>query len=268
MDQLSKASQNRLRTEFRPRAKINAYLMYTSALSVPLDSDKAVERGPQPFTEGELNGIRKAPTVEKLLKLVGPGRGAKEVRDRTVRKPPVNFLKVPLLDGTPHSDTESDEERQRQATLVMQSLHLRFCSTSSAPDTQETKQNIALTPGESIEVTPKKTEGKAEALSTRAINHTKETCGDSSAATRRVRPMSANDSRHVHPPGRLQLSKHFIGPPQSPFAIRLKGQKVRDRVECGAMFRPFSSRQTSPHAFGHILSLRPSAPSMDGRYYP
>ena len=97
MQMFSTQSQQFLRQRFRPQARINAYLMYLSASVVPESADERLEVSPQPYSKADLNAIRKAPSVEKMLKAAK--RGEKEKRDRTVRKTKIDFLKVPILDG-------------------------------------------------------------------------------------------------------------------------------------------------------------------------
>lgn len=98
MKMFSNKSQRLLRQQFRPKAKINAYLMYVSATELPKSAEADIALSPQPYTKADLNAIRKAPSVEKMLKAAH--RGTQETRDRTVRKSKVDFLKVPILDGT------------------------------------------------------------------------------------------------------------------------------------------------------------------------
>ena len=267
MQMLSNKSQRLLRQRFRPQAKINAYLMYVSATELPQSADSGLELSPQPYTKAELNAIRKAPSVEKMLKAAR--RGAKETRDRTVRKSKVDFLKVPILDGTLQTDTSSDEERELEAVKVMEGLHLRFTTqTTTATDRSEAHgtsvsvasvESISIEPSGSRLVQTEESEGmpprpktaflskyysKASIPETEEDTFPRKNQSTGLIPRLRLRPASAYVSSTLFATEKQEMARSWRqpDPPLSPYAIKVRGGKVREQRSRGVMFRPVSAQ--------------------------
>ena len=139
---------------------------------------------------------------------------------------------------TSREETVGGSEEEREAVRVMQTLHLRFRSSSASSLTLEKALSISIPPckprtrlprafaslhiGHSSSISP---------LRVRAYTLSRSN-SDRLIPTLHPRPFIERTSAHVHPVGQSQLV--------TPYG-ELRGAKVRGCLELGVMFRPVKS---------------------------
>lgn len=144
----------------------------------------------------------------------------------------------PTSRKTPRADASREETEEREAAKVMQTLHLRFRSSSTPFLTLEKALSISIPPRKQrIRLT--------RALASSHISHSSSISpvrvrayslsrsnSDRLIPTLRPLPFLERTSAHVHPAGQSQLVTAYG---------ELRGAKVRGCLQLGVMFRPVKS---------------------------